>query len=267
MAIDLEAIKRKLDQLNKSTSNEGSSTTDHIWKPSVGSNKVRIVPYVHDKSNPFLEVYSYFGLARYILTSPVTYGDPCPIAEFSQKLKRSGNDEDYALSKKLEPKLRVYLPVLVRGEEDKGVKFWGFGTQVYTQILTIMSEPDYGDISDPKTGRDITIRYERPEGAPAWQAKTTIMPAGRETPMTDSGNVVEAVKNMPKMEDLFKPESYEELSEKLMAYINVGGPDPAEIVDDDDDDSPTPMKAATKKESSNNLTDVTATFNEMFAGL
>ena len=40
----------------------------------------------------------------------------------------------------MEPKMRTYVPVLVRGKESEGVKFWGFGKLVYQELLG----DDYG---------------------------------------------------------------------------------------------------------------------------
>ena len=59
----------------------------------------------------------------------------------------------------MEPKLRTFVPVVVRGEEGEGVRFWGFGKTVYQEILGYI-DPDYGDITDPTSGRDLTIEYK-----------------------------------------------------------------------------------------------------------
>jgi hypothetical protein len=57
----------------------------------------------------------------------------------------------------MEPKLRTFAPIVVRGQENEGVKFWGFGKTVYQEILAIVADPDYGDITDETNGRDIVI--------------------------------------------------------------------------------------------------------------
>ena len=58
------------------------------------------------------------------------------------------------------PKLRTFVPVLVRGQEGEGVKFWGFGKTVYQEILGYITDPDYGDITVAVNGRDLTIEYK-----------------------------------------------------------------------------------------------------------
>ena len=47
--MDLDAIKNKLNQLQSTT-----STANNFWKPEPGKQVVRIVPYTHNKDNPFI---------------------------------------------------------------------------------------------------------------------------------------------------------------------------------------------------------------------
>ena len=122
--------------------------------------------------------------------------------------------------KVIEPKLRVYVPILVRGREDEGPKFWGFGSQVYQQICQFMADDDYGDITDLANGRDIVISYDKPEGGKPWDVTTTVLPKPAQTPATESQDVVNLIKQMPTMEDLFPMKSFEELENILKAYAN-----------------------------------------------
>ena len=80
--------------------------------------------------------------------SPVSFGRPDPINEFAGKLKSTGEKDEWIQGKRLEPKMRTFAPVLVRGKEQEGVKFWGFGKTVYQELLGFIADPDYGDISD-----------------------------------------------------------------------------------------------------------------------
>ena len=50
--MDINAIKSKLNQLQSTT-----STKENFWKPEPGKTVVRIVPYKHNKDNPFIELY------------------------------------------------------------------------------------------------------------------------------------------------------------------------------------------------------------------
>ena len=74
------------------------------------------------------------------------------------KLRSEGTKESYEMAKKLYPKMRVYAPVVVRGEESEGVRIWSFGKLVYQALLSLMMDEDYGDITDLKTGTDIKVK-------------------------------------------------------------------------------------------------------------
>lgn len=130
MAINLDAIKQKLSQLQNVTTKQ-----NNLWKPEAGAQQVRIVPYQHNRENPFLELYFHYNFGGKNVLSPITFGRPDPIVEFAEKLKSSGNKDDWKMGKKLEPTMRCYAPVLVRGKEHEGVKFWGFGKTVYQELL------------------------------------------------------------------------------------------------------------------------------------
>ena len=106
--MDLNAIRKRLGQL-QTTNNRTSS----LWKPQPGKTQIRIVPYEFNKDNPFIELFFHYNLNNRSYLSPISFGRPDPIEEFAQKLKASGNKEDYQLSKKLEAKMRTFAPVVV----------------------------------------------------------------------------------------------------------------------------------------------------------
>ncbi len=132
--LNLDAIKAKLNQLNKIDDKKSN-----IWKPESGKTRVRIVPYVHRKENPFLELYFHYEIGKKSMLSPITFGNADPIVEFSDKLKKTGDKDEWLMGRKIEPKMRTYVPIIIRGKESEGVKFWGFGKTIYTELLSIIS--------------------------------------------------------------------------------------------------------------------------------
>tara|TARA_A100001515_G_scaffold140909_1_gene137155 strand:+ start:514 stop:1284 length:771 start_codon:yes stop_codon:yes gene_type:complete len=254
MAIDLEAIKRKLNQLQTTGARQ-----NNLWKPEPGKQVVRIVPYQHDRSNPFRELYFHYDLGKRNYLSPVTHGKPDPVVEFCEKLKASGNSDEWKLGKKMEPKMRTYVPVLVRGKESEGVKLWGFGKQVYQELLGFITDPDYGDITDPMGGRDILVEFTPSEG-PGQFPKTTIRVKPNVTPMTEDKNVAEAVaKNQPNLDDIFKEPSYDDLKEALENWLNP---------DSEATETSSTTEVEEKKEEApagvKKVDDVSAAFDELF---
>lgn len=215
MAIDLNAIKQKLNSLQNTTSKQS-----HLWKPEPGSQVVRIIPYQHNKENPFIELYFHYNFSGKNLLSPSSFGKPDPIVEFAEKLKTTGSSDDWKAGKKLEPTMRCYVPIIVRGKEMEGVKFWGFGKQVYQELLSIISDPDYGDISDPMSGRDITIEFKPKEQSGKDFPETSIRVKPAQTPVTENKAVIDKIKTQPKITEVFKEHTYEELTTILKNWLD-----------------------------------------------
>ena len=147
MAVDLEALRKRLSQLN-GTAKGGSDTW---WKPKVGEYTVRIVPWRDgDKSVPFREVWYYNGIGKpdakgrgpFPMQTLHQYKKPDPIQELINSLRQEDKDreseDNKPLLKKLYPKLTTMVPIIVRGEEDKGVRLWPIKMQeLYQKLMSI----------------------------------------------------------------------------------------------------------------------------------
>ncbi len=254
MALDLDAIRKRLSGLQNQTGRQ-----NHLWKPEPGKQTVRIVPYQYNKDNPFLELYFHYGFNGKNFLSPVTHGEADPIVEFAEKLKATGNRDDWQMSRKLEPKMRTYVPVLVRGAESEGVKLWGFGKTVYQELLSFIADPDYGDITDVNAGRDITVEFKTAEETGKQFPSTSIRIKPNQTPATDNKEVAEAIMNGQKdIFEIFKKGSYEDLKQSLSEWL--------------DPEADSSAQPATKPVTTNNdstqstkkVDDVGAAFDELF---
>lgn len=256
MAIDLNAIKAKLSKLQTTTTRQ-----NNLWKPEPGKQQIRIVPYQHDRANPFQELYFHYDLGKKNFLSPITYGNADPVVEFAEKLKSSGNSDEWKLGKKLEPKMRCYVPIIVRGQESEGVKFWGFGKTVYTELLGFIADPDYSDITDPMNGRDIVVEFTPAEG-PGQYPKTAIRVKPNTTPLTEDKNIAERVaQQQPDLKVIFKEPSYDDLKQALENWLN-----PEEDTEGTANDQTQTQTTASEpaNPSVNKVDDVGAAFDELF---
>jgi len=215
--MDINAIKSKLATL-QSTSN----TKDNFWKPEPGTQVVRVVPYKHNKDNPFIELYFHYNLGNNkTYLSPMSFGRPDPVAEFADKLKSTGNKDEWIQGKRLEPKMRTFAPVVVRGKESEGVKFWGFGKTVYQELLGVIADPDYGDITDTTGGRDIGIERQTPAEAGNQYGKTTVRVKPNQTTITDDAKLLTSIMdNQSDLTELYNEPTYDELKEVLQTFLN-----------------------------------------------
>jgi len=226
--MDITAIRKRLEQLQTS-----NTKTNNLWKPQPGKQVVRIVPYQHNKENPFLEMFFHYDLGGKTYLSPITYGRPDPIEEFAQKLRSSGNKEDYQIAKKLMAKMRTFAPVIVRGEESEGVRFWGFGKMVYQELLSVIADPDYGDITDAMNGRDVTVEFISAEEAGKNFRVTNIRVKPNQTPITEDDKLLDKLLNeQPNMQEMYQERSYEELTEVLNNWLTPSDDDSSDSKDE-----------------------------------
>lgn len=237
MAIDLDAIRKKLGQLSGT-----NSRRNVMWRPTEGEEAtVRLLSFQDNDGQPFKERYFYYNIGNNPgLLAPYQFQKPDPIQELITKLRDDGSKESYELAKKLYPKMRTYAPVIVRGEEDKGVRLWAFGKTVYQSLLNIMLDEDYGDITDPTEGRDVKVVCNKPPGR-MW-AMTEVRPRGKDSALSsDTTQASEWIQNIPDLDELFSLKSYDELEKIVNDWLNG---------DDNEDDTGTEMGGSSTSSSS-----------------
>lgn len=264
MSLNIAALKAKLNQFNRQ-----GERSEALWKPTEGKTVIRIVPWKENKENPFIELYFHY-LGNKTHLSPTSYGNRDPIAEFAEELASGGTKDDYAQARPFRPKLRTFVPMIVRGEEDKGVRFMSFGKTVYTELLSIISDPDYGDITDVKNGRDIVVEYIPQEKSDTNFAKTMVRPKPNQTPLSESAEKIkELLANQPDIRSIFKEPTYEELKVALQRYLDPdsasAAPTPAPASSE-----AAPAKSATTAKSdavskSTSVKDMIDEFDEVFS--
>ncbi len=216
MALDLDAIRRKLNQLSGN-----SSKRNTMWRPQEGEEAtVRLLSFPDNDGQPFKERWFYYNIGNNPgLLAPYQFGKPDPIQELINKLRDDGSKESYELAKKLYPKMRSYAPVIVRGEEDKGVRLWAFGKMVYQSLLNIMLDEDYGDITDPGDGRDVKVVCTKAPGR-MW-ASTEVRPRGKSSALSsDSAQTKTWLGEIPDLDEMFTLKSYEELEKIVNDWLN-----------------------------------------------
>jgi hypothetical protein len=247
--MDISLALKRFSSLQNNT-----KKSDSIFKPANGKSQVRIVPYKFNKDIPFIELYFHYNINNKTYLSPMSFGRPDPIVEFAEKLKRTGDTDDWKAGKKMEPKLRTFVPVIVRGKESEGVKFWGFGKTVYQDILGYIADPDYGDITDPNTGRDIVLEVMSAEESNASYPTTTIRVKPATTKLADSPETIQQLLDGQKeITELYQELSYAELKSVLENWLNPSAAVNDEIVEELEAPKPKVQPAVQQKSVSVDL--------------
>lgn len=240
MAIDLEAIKRRVAEL----SGVKRTSSVQLWKAGLGEYKVRCLPWKNTpEGQPFAERWFYYIGENAGILAPNQFGKPDPINDLIRKLYSSGKPDDRILAKKLQPKMRCYAPVIVRGEEDKGVQVWSFGKVVYQRMLGFFLDEEVGDILDPNGGFDLKVTISK---APGKQFNDTMVdPARRPSKLHEDQKVMATwLENVPNLDDMYRLKSTQEIETVLNNWLNGGavdeptnvgtprGPAPSDALDD-----------------------------------
>ena len=216
---DLSAMKQKLTKLKEGYKKKGEASK-YLWRPTPGKYQIRIVPLAQSPDNPFMELLFHYRINGKNYISPKVFGRRDFICEFADKLKSSGDKDDFVYGCRCEPKTRTFAMVIVRGEEDKGVRLWGFGKTVYQDLLSTILDEDYGDITDVENGNDIAVEVIPAESEGDFQ-KTTIRAKPKKTVLSDNPALMkEWLSNQPKIEEVFQEPSYDELREAFEIHLN-----------------------------------------------
>ena len=219
--MDLDSIKNKLEGLQqKPVVGQKRDYSLTFWKPSLGKQQIRIVPSVFTPKNPFTELRFYYGITNKVMLSPANYGEKDPIALFITKLRSEYNTENYQLAKKLEAKNRIFVPVVVRGEEEKGVRLWQFGKQVYEELLSLAVDDEIGDYTDIVNGRDMTIETVGPESTGTPYNKSSVRVKMKESPLSAKAEEVTLwTTEQPDPSGEFKKFTFDEMKSALEQYL------------------------------------------------
>ena len=219
--MDLDVIKQRLEALSKPASNKGRNNDKSLfWKPSVGKQTIRIMPSKFDKETPFSELYFHYGIGKPVMISPTNWGEKDPIVEFAKQLRKTDNPENWKLAKKLEPKVRYFAPVVVRGMESEGVKLWQFGKELYFTFLQMAMDDEVGIYTDIVNGRDFKLNTEGPEVTGTPYNRTTASPSMKTSPASDDASQVEKwLEDQVNPIDVFKRIPFEEMKEALQSWL------------------------------------------------
>jgi hypothetical protein len=225
MALDLSKMRSKQSILD----GNGGDKETVFWKPEEGDQDIRVVcPSDGDPFKEFNFHYLEVGNRRKTVLCPKrNFDDDCPICTFASSVWKdaaAGNDDEgKKLAKSLFVKQRYFSPVLVRGQEDKGIRVWGYGVTAYKNLLGLVLNPEYGDVTDTEEGTDLTITYGKVAGK--LFPETTISPRRRTSPLCDKNvggpaRCAELLASMPDFGTLFErvtPQQAQNILDEFLA--------------------------------------------------
>jgi len=252
MALDMSKMRAKLDNLQGR-----GDRKSNFWRPKDGEQTLRIVSPAD--GDPFKDYHFHYlevnGQRQTVLCPKKNFGDNCAICDFATSLYREGTPESIKQAKTLFARQRFFSPVLVRGEEEMGIRVWGYGKMAYESLLNLVLNPDYGDITDTEDGTDLNVIYGKPQGASFPQTK--IQPRRRTSPLCDEAvggpeKCAELLESIPEFDGLFERKTQEQVEQILDGYLN-------------DDDGESDSSETMKYNNTESASSVEKAFDELMA--
>lgn len=216
--MNLDLIKKKLEQINEQ-SQEKTDNSALKWVPANGKSQIRIVPSVENPDNPFTELMFYNKIGRFPILALTNFNEQDPVEEFIETLRATDDKDNWSLSGKISARPRYFVPVIVRGEEDKGVRIWSISTTIYKALLSLAADDEIGDFTDIKEGTDMIVE-KTPPATPGAYADITIRAKRSSSPLSeDKAELKKWLTEQPKPLDLFRKPTYDWLKKQLKAFV------------------------------------------------
>ncbi len=227
MAIDLAALRAKHEQLlqKQQGGQKNSDFLENFYSINDGENLVRLLPW-RDDSQQFYAETAIHRIPTSLGEKPQTknvhcpkvVGDPCPICELYYGLWKTGSSTDEALARQIKPRARYYLNVLNR--ETNEVKILSVGMILFGKFTSAILDPDYGDITDPKTGHDFKIVKYMEGGWPKYDQSA---PRPKPTPLAKTDGAIAGIfESLHDIHALVKREDNENLKRIAEGVATAG---------------------------------------------
>jgi hypothetical protein len=170
-AVDMDLVRQKQAEV------EARTNFDTPWFEfeDEGIYTLRILPPFGDKKQFWLEYQKSFkvGPNQKIVVPLSQFGQECPLQKRIDALNKAGDELSKKEASRIRPKTRVAMFVIDRKNEAKGPQIFETNLDVFRDILTIMADPEFGDITHPEKGTDISVNYtpgkKTKNGFPEWK--------------------------------------------------------------------------------------------------
>lgn len=220
--VNLSKVKAKGAELKK-------GFTGNMDKLEAGKNVRRILFPKGDNEVFWEEGFVHFGLGsdgKKMVTCLETFGEgkDCPVCKLCEKLKKSSSKADKKLYDQIRRVKRTMIAVLNRDAEDEEEKpkILSVGSTIMKAVIDLICDPDYGDITDYKTGRDITIT----KTGKGMETEYSVIAKPKTSVASEEYTEEELEELIPDLKDLFPHKTAEEIE----AIMNDDG----EAEDDDE---------------------------------
>ena len=225
MAIDLNRLKEKYNQLKEASSRSGGNL--NFWKPNkVGTYIIRILPpWDQKKAIYFRDTAYHYDVGeegrRFVCLR--AEGQVCPICELRSQLYTSADPEVKAMAGQLAPTPKVFMNIIDRNHPELGVQIASLVgqrqiEQIHEAILGYCLDPAWGDLTDATYGRDITVERK----GTGLDSEYQVRPSPNPTPLSSDVNIQNAtLSQLKNLDTMVKITGVEEMSAAIADVAEI----------------------------------------------
>jgi len=211
----------KLDKLKERLSKIDMGFGSGFFGPKEGRNVIRILPPVGDMEYFFQTVGRHYfppdGKKNVYCPNFTSDGElSCPVCELVTQLKTAGEKK---MADDLKLRRNFWMNIINRDDVGAGVLIYTPGIIVFSELSSLISDPDYGDITDINNGYDIIIE----KSGTGRDTEYHVKPRPKVTPLTDDqdelDNWLEKANDLSFVEVSEDPEEDKELSKGHTLYV------------------------------------------------
>ncbi|MCI4409743.1 MAG: hypothetical protein JHC26_11680, partial [Thermofilum sp.] len=178
MALDFELLRKEYQEAI------AQQATDEYWVPEFGENLIRVLP-PRDGKLFYKKVGVHFKLvgSGMEFCPRITEGLPCPVCEVVDQLRKMKTPVATQLVNRLAVVERFLMNIIpLKDGEEKSIRQYLAPKTVRVALLKTVLDPDYGDITDLVSGRNVVI--EKVQGSGGF-VNYSVRVKPREVPLRD----------------------------------------------------------------------------------
>ena len=218
-----------------------------FWKPSEGKNVIRLMPPWAEEGDSaelfYREVYIHWNVPpgaedqTFMLCPKKMDLGRCYVCDQVDELYGSRDPADIELAKEIRSRQRFFSNVIDLndvGGKDPKVQVWSYGPMIFDDLIGYFCDSEYGDITDPDEGFNITIERTGVSRDTSYKVRLSRHSSSFSDNDFDEGSVYAALKDLDQLELI--GESYQLLEYDAQQAKYEGDEVSNQIGYEDDDD-------------------------------
>lgn len=210
--MDLDALRNDYQEAVATMAGGGGGA---YWAPRDALSLVRILPDKEEGGLYYRKTGAHFSLikSKMELCPRVTFDKACPICELVDELRKLETPQAAKLIAAINVRKRFLMNIIAMDKDPSKVMQYLGHVTVQKDLLGIILDEDYGDITDPNTGSNVTIEKMAP-GGDVRRTEYTTRAKRKESALPD----MKVLDTMPVLDEFLqeKVKSYNELSSLLL---------------------------------------------------